>query len=287
MNIVVAGLGRLGMAIAQRLAEAGHSVTGWNRTPGRGEPLRSSGGQVADKLGDAVELSAVTVTCVADDDALLEVVLGDDGVGAYLPAAGVLVDCSTVSPQTSQRLATELGAQRFVAAPVLSNPIVTKAGNASLLLGGERDTIERLDWLWSDLAASYRYCGPPRAAGVCKLANNLLLVGGVALVAEAIGVVEAGGVEHKLLVEFLDDHPLIPAGIRNRLPRLIERDHAGWFDAGLSAKDVGLAADVAEAGGARVPVTRLVEQLMREAAAAHPGGDMTAVIELLGRRPPE
>jgi 3-hydroxyisobutyrate dehydrogenase-like beta-hydroxyacid dehydrogenase len=227
----------------------------------------------------------VVITCVTADEALRDVVFGAGGVSTTLASDAVLVDSSTVGAPTYTEIASALGSERFVAAPILSNPMVTARGEATLLLGGDAATIERLDAMWELLSAKRWFCGTVEQASACKLVNNLMLIGGVAVLAEAVTVARCGGVSDAWLTEFLDDLPVVSAAVRNRVDRLIRGDHDGWFDVVSTGKDVRLAREAAERGGSSLPLANvLVEQLHILAERGFATSDMTALVELSNRQ---
>ncbi|HZD65486.1 MAG TPA: NAD(P)-binding domain-containing protein [Acidimicrobiales bacterium] len=282
MKLAVIGMGRMGRALAQRLLATGHEVAVWNRTPGRAPEVVAQGAREAPTLADAVGAAEVVMLSLADDQAVLEVVTGDDELLGALAMGAVVVDASTVSPGTTARLAEAVGPSWFVAMPILGSPMATASGEAMLLFGGEPAVVDRLSPLWEALAPKRRYCGAAPLASVLKLASNLVLVAGVAALAEAVGMAEAGGVDTAALRDFLEDSPLVAPGLRNRLEDVLSGDHTGWWTTELAAKDVRLAAEVAEAGGRWLPVTRAAEGLCERAAATGwAGADLGAVAEVV------
>jgi len=139
MRIAVLGMGRMGYAIAGRLLEGGHEVTVWNRSPGKADDLASKG--ATDRSGrpasGAVDGTEVVITSLSDDAAVRAVVI-DGGVAEALSSSGgtttILVDMSTVSPNTSRQLAQALGEHSFVASPILAAPAGVASGEAVYLI---------------------------------------------------------------------------------------------------------------------------------------------------------
>lgn len=284
MQVSVLGMGRMGRAVAGRLLDRGHAVTVWNRTPGRAEPLVRRGATAAADPPAAVRSAAVVLTSVADDAAIRSLVL-DSGLAAALPAGATLVDASTVGPGTSLALAAAVGPERFVAMPILGSPTMTASGQSTLLLGGERATVERLAAVWRDLADRQVYSGPAERASVLKLTSNLMLVSGLAVLAEAVEVARAGGVDEDTLRALLAASPMVAPGLANRVEAVLSRQHEGWWSVELAAKDARLAAELAESAGAAAPLARRTQQRFEEVAAAgYAAADPSAVIELVRPR---
>ena len=280
MHVTVIGMGNMGRAMAGRLLEQGFEVIVWNRTPGRAGELVEAGATEAATLAEAVEPAEVVLLSLANDAAVAAVAI--DGELPGLVDDRMVVDTSTVSPDTSRRLAAALPEGRTVAAPILAAPHVLRAGSAVLLVGGPADVIATLEPVWAALGIA-RPCGDdPGAATTFKLLANYLLMGGLALLADAVAAGQALGVDNAALRDFFTAIPVVAPALHNRLDDLIDGDHAGWFTTVLGAKDVGLAADLAASAGVELGLAETVEARYREAAAAGwDQADLTAIIELL------
>ncbi len=280
MHAAVIGMGNMGRAMAGRLLEQGFEVTVWNRTPGRAGELVDAGATEAATLAEAVEPAEVVLLSLANDAAVAAVAI--DGELPGLVGDRMVVDASTVSPDTSRRLAAALPEGRMVAAPILAAPHVLRAGGAVLLVGGPAEVIATLEPVWAALGIA-RACGEdPGAATTFKLLANYLLMGGLALLADAVAAGQALGVDDTALRDFFTAIPVVPTALHNRLDDLIGGDHAGWFTTVLGAKDVGLAADLAASAGVELGLAEIVESRYREAAyAGWDQADLTAIIELL------
>src|SRR6516164_7582211 len=143
MNIGFIGLGHMGAGMTENLLKAGHRVTVFNRTPAKAEPLIALGATLANSIAEASRGDAV-VTMLANDEAVEDIVLGDDGVIANLPSGGLHVSSSTISVALSERLtdAHTRKSQRFVAAPVFGRPDVAAAGRLFIVAGGDAAAIK-------------------------------------------------------------------------------------------------------------------------------------------------
>lgn len=281
MRVTVLGLGRMGRAMAVRLLAEGHEVTGWNRTPGPGAQVVAHGGHEVPTPTAAVADARAVLTALADDDALRAVVLGADGVAECLPAGAVLVDTSTVGPATTRALAAALPG-RFVAAPVLGAPEAVLEGRATCLLGGDPAVVDSLDPIWSALAAHRRRCGAdPADATTVKLLVNYLLLAGVAVLAEAVALAQAVGLDPALVREVVTASPAVAPALHRRLDDVQCGDHRGWFSTRLAAKDVRLAAELAESLGVALPLAELTQRRYEDAVrAGWAEHDVGALVEL-------
>jgi 3-hydroxyisobutyrate dehydrogenase-like beta-hydroxyacid dehydrogenase len=278
MRIAVLGLGRMGSAIATRLLDAGHDLRVWNRTPNRGEQLLSRGAARASSPFDAVRESEIAIMSLTNDDAVRAVVVGEAGVARGLANDALLADMSTVSPETSRELAGEVGG-RFVDAPILGGPAAVLNHQATILLGGDGNHIDRLVPLADIIGVRHFRCGPVGSAGTVKIFANLLLIGQLAVLAEAIAAAQARGIDNGLL-EKVASLALVPPALQNRLHDVIRGDHAGWFSLLLGRKDVHLARSLGSGADLDMLVTAAVETLCDRAIEAGLGDrDIAAIVE--------
>jgi len=286
MRLAVLGMGRMGHALAERLLAAGHAVTVWNRTPDKADDLVAIGVRLAPSPAEAAQRAEATFTSLANDDAVRTVVTESDGVAAGL-GDGILIDASTVSPQTTAQLAGAV-AGRFLASPILGAPNAVVAGEATYLIGGPRELYDRLRPAFETLAAEARrrYVGEdPKLASTLKLLSNYMLMSGIAALAETVATAQALGLADDLIRDYFGRLPLVAPALRNRLDDVISGDHHGWFSTRLGAKDVRLAADLAASHGVRLPVAEAVQRRYEQAVAeGWADADIGAVVELLRQR---
>jgi 3-hydroxyisobutyrate dehydrogenase-like beta-hydroxyacid dehydrogenase len=270
----------MGKAFAARALERNHLVTVWNRTPGKAHDLTAKGAVEASSPEGAVVGSDVVLVVLADDAAVLEVCLGDEGALPSLGPTAVMANISTVSPETVRRLATAGPEGRVLDSPVMGSPAAIAVGRGSFLIGGPSTTVEALQPLWTDLGAGYTYCGPVGAAATMKLVSNLLLMTGVTALAEGIATARSNGIPDELLKGVLADSFVVSPASKVRLDSLFDSAHPGWFSPSLARKDVRLAIDLAQQAGLEVRVGPATEELLTRVIDA--GGewpDFAAVIE--------
>jgi 3-hydroxyisobutyrate dehydrogenase len=285
MRLAVLGLGNMGRAFAAIALEKGHQVTVWNRSANRASDLVSQGAIEADTPETAVADSEVTLIVVADDDAVLSVCHGAGGVLGALPPGAVLAIVSTVAPETVRQLADADPKFRVLDSPVMGSPSLVEAGMGSFLIGGPLPTVSALDSLWSDLGSGYTYCGEVGSGATMKIVSNLLLITGVAAVAEAIATARQQGIPDDLLKGVLADSFVVSPASKIRLDSLFDASHPGWFTPALARKDVRLAIGLAEEAevGVRIgPATEALLSAVIESNDSWP--DFSAVIEALSRR---
>lgn len=240
------GTGRMGYAMAGRLARAGHDVTVWNRTRSKAEPLSELGCAIADSIADLRGLDVV-FTMVSTPADLEQVLLGDGGLLAdpdNLP--GAVVDTSTVSMEASAAMraaATERGVD-FLASPVSGNGKVVSAGGLSLVVSGPRETYDKVEHLLEELGQGSTYVGEGDASRLVKIAHNLMLGVVTQTMAEITVLCEKGGVPRHAFLEFLNNSVMGSVFTRYKSPAFVNLDYTPTFTPVLLRKDfdLGLAA---------------------------------------------
>jgi 3-hydroxyisobutyrate dehydrogenase-like beta-hydroxyacid dehydrogenase len=281
MNIAVLGMGQMGRALAARLLDGGHRVAVWNRSKGKAGKIVSVGAWEAPSVADAVKGADVVLTMLANDDAVRAVAFGD--LRSSIGDKAVYVDCSTVSPTLSGELA--MAFPRFVAMPILGNPVAVRSGQAVLLPGGDSSVVERLGPVLSSLSTAVRLYDTPPLASTAKLATNLLLLSEIIALAESFAVGRSGGLSNDQLRDLLGTSPLVAPGIKNRFEAVLTGSRDEWWTTVLGAKDAGLAVDIAHAANIELPEAKVVEGLYERAAASGLNHDDVAAVTELYRGP--
>lgn len=284
MKIAVLGMGQMGRSLASRLIEGTHELSVWNRTSGHAATLVAAGATECQTAAEAAGRADVIMASLTDDDAVRAVLAPE---GAPLEGVGpddVVVDCSTVSPETSRAL-SGVYEGRFVAAPIMGSPDALAAGKAFQVIAGPPEVLDRLAPVWSAVAAGTRRCGDdPGRASVVKLVSNYLLLSGIATLAEAVAIAQRAGLGDDFVEDLFGTSPLVAAGLQNRLASIIGTSHEGWFPTPLGAKDIGLVVDMARTEGLELPLASAVHA--RYVDATEQGlaeADIAGVVELYRR----
>lgn len=282
MRITVLGMGNMGRAFAARALARNHQVTVWNRSANRAVDLISSGAIESPSAQAAVADSEVVLIVLADDNAVLSACLGEHGIMESLPPESIVAVISTVAPETVRRIAEIGPKERVLDSPVMGSPSFIVDGMGTFLIGGHSPTVSSLDSLWSDLGAGYTYCGPVGSAATMKLVSNLLLITGVAALAEAISTARGHGIPDDLLKDLLANSFVVSPASKVRLESLFDHSHPGWFSPVLARKDVRLAVGLAEQAEVRVRIGPATDTLLSEVIeAGRSWPDFAAVIEAL------
>ncbi|GAA2205464.1 NAD(P)-dependent oxidoreductase [Nonomuraea monospora] len=270
------GTGRMGYAMAERLAAAGVDLAVWNRTRAKAEPLRAHGIQVVGDVAALRDRDVVFTTVAASGD-LTEVLdeLFADGAGP-----GVVVDCSTVSAEASAaaRATCARNGSGFLAAPVSGNAKAVKAGLISFVCSGPRETYERVSELLAHLGRSATYAGEGEIARLVKIAHNLLLGVVAQTLAEATVLAEKGGVPRHAFLEFLNDSVVGSPFTRYKSPAFVHLDYTPTFTPVLLRKDFDLGLAAARELGVPMPVTALTAQLVQAAIGTGRTGEDFAIL---------
>lgn len=278
MKVAILGLGRMGHAVAERLAHS-HELVVWNRSPEKAKDLVGPGVSRADRAPEAVRGADVVITSMPDDAAVDDLLFGEGGVGSALPAGSIYVDTSTISPSMSDRIDEAL--PHYVALPILGAPQAVRSGDAIYLAGGRTEHVEKLGPVLESLGGSVKCYARPAHALAGKLAVNLLLLSGVVTLAESITVGRAGGLDDSQLRDLLGDSPMLAPGLSNRFDAVFAGRGETWWPPPLAAKDAGLAVDVASTTGIALrlgPVIRAAYESATEMGLEDE--DMVAVARL-------
>jgi 3-hydroxyisobutyrate dehydrogenase-like beta-hydroxyacid dehydrogenase len=267
MDVAIVGLGRMGRALAVRLLDQGHAVTVWNRSPGPAGELEALGARVADGLADAWTGADTAITFLADDGAVAAVCLGDDGLLAAAPPDALLIEMSTISAGASARVADEAERRgaRYLRAPVSGNPTVIAAGNLGIMVSGERAAFDDAHELLLAIGPKVYYVGDGEQARILKLALNAMIAGTMQLLAEAITLGEANGLDRADLLEVVAGSAIASPFVGYKTKALVERDYTATFSTALLKKDLDLAVAAAGAVDVPLPVTERVRGLTADA----------------------
>ena len=207
MQIAFLGLGKMGVAIARHLINAGHNLTVWNRTASHADPLRALGASVAGSPAEAVAKAEITFTMVMDD-AALESVIFDSGTIKAMRPDSIHVSLGTISVALSNRLtdAHRAASTHFAAAPVFGRPNVAEEGRLWTVTAGEPQVIEKIRPLLDSFSRGLTVVSEkPSAAHALKLGGNFLITAMIASIAESLIFAEALGIEPALFLETVNN----------------------------------------------------------------------------------
>jgi 3-hydroxyisobutyrate dehydrogenase-like beta-hydroxyacid dehydrogenase len=268
-----AGLGAMGAGIARRLMDAGHDVTGWNRTKDKAEPLIEAGMGWADTPRELAGSVDVLFTMLTNTAAIEAVADGADGVLAGLRDGAVWADISTISPDASVALAERVRATgaSFLDCPVSGSPATLAAGQMSVMVGGDRDAFERIEDVLHAIGPKVTYIGPNGQAILTKVAINLALVVSVTAFAEGVALAEKAGAKREAVVDAVLKSVIASPVLGYRAPLLVE-DTDVFADVELQQKDLVLAEELARQLGAAVPTCAAASEMLTAARSSKSAG---------------
>jgi 3-hydroxyisobutyrate dehydrogenase-like beta-hydroxyacid dehydrogenase len=276
-RVAFLGLGAMGVPMAGRLVDAGHAVRLWNRTPGRDDGLLARGADRATTPADAARGAEIVVTMLADPPALEHVLLGSDGVSEAIAPEATLVDMSTVGPTAIRSVAARLHPVAVLDAPVLGSVPHAESGTLAILVGGERDVLDRCADVLAALG-TVRHVGPLGAGATVKLASNAAVMSTMVCLGEVLALTDRTGLDPDAVLDAMEMGPLgsFVDRFRDKVSGRVSRID---FRLALARKDLALALEEATAAGIRLMLPEAAAARIDEAiAAGRAEQDNTAVV---------
>lgn len=240
------GLGAMGGRVTKRLLDAGHTVTGYNRTKSKAQWLLDAGMQWGETPRSVAETADIVFTMVTNTSALHEVVGGEDGILAGLSAGKVYIDMSTVSPATSKKIAVQVAEKgaRMLDSPVSGSVITLEQGNLSLMVGGEEAIFEQVKPVLLDIGPKVNYMGANGQAVLMKIAVNLNLQVQMLAFSEGMLLAEKGGIPRETALEVMLNSVIASPALKYRTPFILNMPDEAWFNVNMMQKDMLLALEM-------------------------------------------
>ena len=290
-RVAFIGLGAMGYPMAGHLATSGHTVTVFNRTQERAQHWRKQyGGAVAATPAEAAEGQDAVMICVGNDDDVREVTRGSEGVLRALPRGSLLIDHTT----TSQELAVAIAKQAatsgvdFLDAPVSGGQIGAETGALTIMVGADKDTYEAAEPLMACYAKSIRLMGGVGSGQLTKMVNQICIAGLLQGLSEGLHFAERAGLDVAGAVEVIAQGAAQSWQMNNRASTMIAGEFEFGFAVDWMRKDLGIAIEAAQAVGAPVPVTELVDRFYADVQEL--GGrrwDTSSLIQRLRAQAPD
>jgi 3-hydroxyisobutyrate dehydrogenase-like beta-hydroxyacid dehydrogenase len=261
------GLGVMGGNMVDRLLSKGHTVTGYNRTRGKGQWLVEKGMKWADSPRDVAKNSDYVFAMVTNAAAIHSVAEGPDGLLAGLSAGKIFIDMSTVSPAVSRALAEKvraLGAD-MVDSPVSGSVITLQQGKLSVMVGGRKETFEKIKPLLLDIGPKVTHVGDNGLALAMKIATNLSLAVQMLAFSEGVLLAEKSGIAREVAVDVLVHSAIASPMIQYRGPFVLQQPEEAWFDVNMMQKDMVLAMDLGRQLDVPLPTTAASNEFLTAA----------------------
>jgi 3-hydroxyisobutyrate dehydrogenase-like beta-hydroxyacid dehydrogenase len=266
-NLGFVGLGVMGSQMVNRLLSKGHSVTGYNRTRSKAQWLIDKGMKWADSPRPVAATADVTFAMVTNSAAIASVTEGPDGILAGLGPGKIFVDISTVSPSVSRATAAkvrEKGAD-MVDSPVSGSVITLQEGKLSVMVGGRRETFERVKPLLLDIGPKVTYVGDNGLALAMKIAVNLSLAVQMMAFSEGVLLAEKSGIAREVAVDVLTHSAVASPMIQYRGPFVLQQPEEAWFDVNMMQKDMLLALELGRQLDVPLPTTAVSNEFLTAA----------------------
>jgi len=285
-NLGFVGLGVMGSQMVNRLLDKGHTVTGYNRTRAKAQWLIDKGMRWADSPRAVAVSADVTFAMVTNAAAIAAVTDGPDGIVAGLSAGKLFIDMSTVSPEVSRATATKVRAKGadMVDAPVSGSVITLQEGKLSVMVGGGKETFERVKPLLLDIGPKVTRVGDNGLALAMKIAVNLSLAVQMMAFSEGVLLAEKSGIRRDVAVDVLTHSAVASPMIQYRGPFILQQPDEAWFDCNMMQKDMLLAIDLGRQLNVPVPTTALSNEFLTAARGmGWEKKDFAVVFDVLAR----
>ena len=259
------GLGIMGGGMAANLLNAGYEVVVWNRTARKMEPLVERGAIAAGAPQEVAEQTSIIIICVSDTPDVESVILGEHGVIHGIQSGALVIDTSTISPQTTRDIAAKLAERGafMLDAPISGGSEGAKNGTLSIMVGGDEEQFQRALPYFEAMGKTITRVGDQGAGQMVKIVNQILVVVNMLAVSEALVFAEAGGLDLQKTLAAVEGGAAGSWMLSNRGSQAIVRDWRPGFTIDLQQKDLRLAIEAADQLGAPVIATSLVYNMYR------------------------
>jgi 2-hydroxy-3-oxopropionate reductase len=280
------GLGIMGSPMSENLIKAGYDVTGYTLEREKLDRLAAAGGTAAGSVAEAVRGADVIITMVPASPQVEAVAYGPDGILENARPGALLIDMSSITPQTSIDLAAAAQQKgiRVLDAPVSGGEAGAVEAVLSIMVGGDRADFDAAKPVFEALGRTVVLCGPHGSGQTVKAANQLIVAVNIQACAEAVVFLEKSGVDLAAALEVLGGGLAGSTVLTRKKENFLHRDFEPGFRIDLHHKDMGIVTDAARAVGAALPVGAVVAQLVASLRAQGDGGlDHSALLRCVER----
>ncbi|HEY5619346.1 MAG TPA: NAD(P)-dependent oxidoreductase [Vicinamibacterales bacterium] len=266
-NLGYIGLGAMGSRMANRLLDKGHAVVGYNRTRSKAQWLIDRGMKWGDSPRAIAQSADVIFVMVTDSKALEGVSDGPDGFLAGLRQGSVIVDMSTVSPAVSRAVAEKVRKQGadMVDAPVSGSVATLEAGKLTVMVGGNRETFDRVKPILDDIGPKVTHVGGNGLALSLKIAHNLSLAVQMLAFSEGVLLAEKSGIPREVAVDVLTHSVIGSPMVQYRGPFVLKLPDESWFNVNMMQKDMLLALEMGKRLDVPLPTTAVTNEFLTAA----------------------
>ena len=268
-NLGFVGLGVMGSRMVKRLLDAGHNVTGYNRTQSKAQWLLDAGMKWAETPAAVSRAADFIFTMVTNTEALKAVTSGPDGILAGVGPGKIYIDMSTVSPAASRETAAQVAAKgaQMLDAPVSGSVSTLEEGKLSIMVGGDRAVCERARPVLEAIGPKVTYVGGNGLAVSMKIATNLSLAVQMLAFSEGVLLAEKSGIARATAVEVLLNSVIASPMVKYRGPFVLKMPDEAWFDVNMMQKDLLLALEMGRGLDVPLPTTAVTNEMLTTARA--------------------
>lgn len=261
------GLGVMGSRMVKRLMEAGHQVTGHNRTKSKAQWLLDAGMEWTDSPRAVAEASDISLSMITNTAALQNIMEGDDGLLSGLSAGKIHVDMSTVSPAYSASLAEQVAERgaSMLDAPVSGSVITLEEGKLSIMVGGDSEVFEKVKPILLDIGPKVTHVGKNGLAVTMKIATNLSLAVQMLAFSEGVLIAEKSGIKREVAVDVLTNSVIASPMVKYRGPFVLDMPEEAWFNVNMMQKDMSLALELGRQLDIPLPTTAVTNEFLTAA----------------------
>ena len=280
------GVGAMGSRIVRRLLAGGYKVAVYDLSPEKAEALVIDGATVSNSLADLASAAEIILSCLTNDEAVRRVYLGPDGLLFHAAPGTVVLEMSTILPQTSREVAREGAARgvRVLDVAISGSTPAVEQGTVTLLGGGDSNIFEALEPLFKTISKQYFYLGSSGSGTAAKLVVNALLGVGMQAIAEACALGEKEGLDRDQLLTLLGKTAVVAPAHASKLPRAMRNDYSPQFPLRLMNKDFRLILEAASQSNLALPATEAAFQINSDASIFWPDLDFSVVIQEMESR---
>jgi 3-hydroxyisobutyrate dehydrogenase len=274
------GLGNMGSRIAKRLLDHGYELSVYDRDPAKTQVIATHGAAVAENIHELAHTADVVLSCLTNDEAVRSVYAGPDGIFAGARPGTVVLEMSTIFPESSREL-HELGASRGIEVmdvAISGSTTAAEQGILTLLAGGSRELFRAAEPIFHAVAKQYFLLGGPGSGTAMKLVVNTLLGVGMQAIAEAVALGEKAGLDRERLLEVLSQTAVIAPAHVGKLAKAAHNDYSPQFPLRLMNKDFQLILTTAAQERVHMPATEAAFYVNADELAQNDEQDFSAVL---------
>lgn len=266
------GLGIMGKPMAKNLLKAGYQVYAYDVFAEETEKIVKEGGTGCASIREVAEKCTTIITMLPNSPQVKEVVLGEDGIARYAAKGTLIIDMSSIAPDASREISDAIRAKgiRMVDAPVSGGEPKAVDGTLAIMAGGEQEDFEEAGPIFEVLGASAVLVGGIGSGNTCKLANQVIVAGNIAVLSEAMMLARKSGTDPEKVIHAISQGLAGSTVMNAKAPMMLESDYKPGFKIDLHIKDLNNALETGYRAGSPLLLTAQIMQMFQ---MLHQDGD--------------